>query len=260
MKVVVRALAIVVLVLAANRCSAGEELRIDPKTTENTSHGRERCESPTVVESALKVRRFDVVPVDDKAILIDTATGATWLLEKLPTSGNRSGHVWQRIPSPFAPPAAVEMREEPSGSIGTISDQSLVPTAPLSFVPPMAPTESPVGPVKLEIKSPSEVAVGETATFVLHVACDEASTLSEMRIQLAPSLEPRLASEDYHRDGNSLAWRDVELLPYRISAHAVQAKATRPDKGALVQCTVTMGGKVFEAQKVVVIQPNPVEE
>lgn len=97
MKVVIRTLGIMVLALAAGRCGAGEEP---------------------------KIRRFDVVPVDDKAILVDTATGDTWILEKSPTSDNKSGYIWQKIPSPFD---AKFPKDEPE--MQAISLKSPSPTA-----------------------------------------------------------------------------------------------------------------------------------
>jgi len=219
MKVVVHTLGVVVLALATGRCSAGEEARIG---------------------------RFDVISVDDTAILIDTATGDTWLLEKSPSADNESGHVWLKIPSPFAEMAPIEMSEVPSVSVKT-------PLRPPVDIPATPPSASPV-PLTLEMKSPSKIAIGDSAMFALHIASDKASTISEVCIQLPSSLEPRQATQDYQRDGSSFVWRDVECLPDRISAHGIQADAKQPDKKAVVRCTATIDGKVFEVEKLVVIQ------
>ncbi len=226
MKVVIRALGIVMLTLAAGRCGTAEEP---------------------------KIRRFDVVPVDDKAILVDTATGATWILEKSPTADNKSGHIWQKIPSPWDALSPIEMPAGPSVPVDSVEGQALVPLAPPSFSPPPALEALPDESVTLEIKSPSKMPIGESAMFALHVAGDEAFSISEVRIQLPASFAPRQASQNYERDGEAIVWRDVEVPSGTVVALAVKAEATQLDKKAAVCCTAKVDGRMYQVEKKVVV-------
>jgi hypothetical protein len=166
MKVLFRALTILVLVLAADRSSAGEDT---------------------------KVGRFNVVEVGERAILIDTATGDTWLLDKSPTSDNESRHVWLKIPSPFSAPVSVPVPTPEPPSI-------LI--EPPSFPPPSEPDETSAdsppttsGRLKLGVKTPTRLAVGDSGTFVLHATPNkETHAISEERIELPPNLIPQQAS------------------------------------------------------------------
>lgn len=226
MKVVIRALGILALALAVSRSSAAKEANIG---------------------------RYNVVEVGEKAILIDTATGDTWLLDKSPTSDNESRHVWLKIPSPFAAPVPVPTSEPPSPLV-----------APPVILPPREPDETPAESsaepsdrLSLDIRAPARLAVGDSGTFALYLAPNKQTCeISEVRIELPPNLVPLQASEGYQRDQGTITWHNVETPPNSMVAHAVQAKAKQADKEIVIRYSATVGGETFETEQALAVEPH----
>lgn len=201
---------------------------------------------PCLADDVGPVRRFNVVAVDDEAILIDTATGDTWLLVVAPSADNRSDRVWEKIPSPWETPSPVSIRD------------------PESMAPPMAPAAA-TKITSIRAKAPHELAVGASDLASVDIDPISPNSVAEIRVRCSDSLTLMAATDRYERDNQELTWSNIEIPRGTLARYAIQVEAKHADPNAVVAWTVIdKTGKQQKAASAIVIpsgQPLlPVDE